>query len=212
MWEYITNTKKKTESKEDPKKRITVSRYGKKDDKNVFLFRILEISTEDGPGPGLQKDPWVDDEFKSRSPLGFPGSQYFIAVKELIIEWEDTTRNREICGYIECFQCENSISENWNMQRKWVPYIAQHIRDKYEDSQLLRFAKPLGKQTTFLNIENEKFFGLELHCKNGTQRHFGTEAQPEWLHEIQCAIKPMFDENEVLPIKNAHITVEIIIK
>lgn len=208
MWKYITSTMTKTESEQDPKKRITVSRYGKKDDKNVFLFQILEISTDDGPGPALQRDYWVDDELKSRSPSGFSGSQYFIAVKELIIEWEDTTRNREICGYIECFQCENSVSENWKWQRNWVHNMPQ-FRHKSEDSQLLRFAKSRGEQTTFINIENEKFFGLELHSKNGTQRFSETESLQ---HEIQCAIKPMFDENEVLPIKNAHITVEIIIK
>ena len=75
-------TKKKTDSVQDPKQRITVSRYGKKDDTNVFLFRLLEIRTEDGPGPGLERDRFVDDELKSRSPVGFSGSQYFISVKE----------------------------------------------------------------------------------------------------------------------------------
>ena len=206
MWEYITNTKKKTESEDDPKKRITVSRYGKKDDKNIFIFRLLEIKTEDGPGPGVKMDYWVEDELKTRSPLGYSGSQYFIAVKELVIEWEDMVKSLEICAYIECFQSEYLGAKNLNMERTWVH------SSLFEETQLLRFVKPPGRQTTFINAENATFFGLELHNENGHQLSLGTQVLTTRAHEIKCAIKPMFDQNEILPIKNAHITVEIIIK
>ena len=143
----------------------------------------MEIRTEDGPGPGLERDRFVDDELKSRSPVGFSGSQYCIGVKELIIEWDDMVGSREICGYIECFQCESPIIENINMKRLWLHNLSQ-FGDIKKDTQLLRFVKPPGRQTTFISIENASFYGLELHSKNGIRRNYGEHLDlPEQTHD-----------------------------
>ena len=68
--------------------------------------------------------------------------------------------------------------------------------------------KPAGRKNTFIHIPNEEeaYYGLRLDTGSTP---FGNKRRR--LHEIQCAIRPMFDENEVLPIKYAHITVEIMI-
>ena len=56
------------------------------------------------------------------------------------------------------------------------------------------------KEFRFCNINvNSKYKG-----------RYGTLTRRE--HEIVCEIKSLFDANEVLPIKKAHLTVEIIIK
>ena len=94
-----------------------------------------------------------------------------------------------------------------NSERKWVICINGYI-NLNKDKQLLRFVKPPGRKNTFIHIPNEEeaYYGLNLEARS---KPFGNKKR--WLHEIQCAIKPMFDENEVLPIKYAHITVEIMI-
>ena len=185
------------ESEEELEERITVSRYGEKNDENVFSFRLLQLMTEEKV-----------DVFTKLYPAGFPEGQYFIAVKELVIEWEDY--QNEYCGYVECLQCECEVMKNMNSERKWVNCITAtpSYIDLNKDKQLLRFVKPPGRKNTFIHIPNEEeaYYGLKLD-KRSTP--FGNKRRR--LHEIQCAIRPMFDENEVLPIKYAHITVEIMI-
>ena len=165
---------------EGPEEWITISRYGEKDEKNVFSFPIANLRTD------------FDSDSKDTYPVVFFGSQYSIAVKELLIEWEDY--QNEVCGYVECLDCEDEVLKNQNQGIHWVDKNPKHC-DLEKDKQILRFVKPAGQKITFLKIENQKYYGLELEGPG--------------LHEIQCAIKPMFDESEVLPIKNAHITVEI---
>ena len=180
------------EFEEEHEERITVSRYGEKNDENVFTFRLLELITE--------KEGNI---FSKPHPVGFPRGQYYIAVKELVIEWEEY--QKEYCGYVECSQCECEVLKNMNSRRRWANGIEGYI-NLNKDKQLLRFAKPPGIKNTFIHIPNdeEAYYGLDLPLTvRGCLQHE--------LHEIQCAIKPMFDESEVLPIKYAHITVVIMI-
>ena len=74
-----------TPESEEEHERITVSRYGEKNDENVFTFRLLELITE--------KEGNI---FSKPHPVGFPRGQYYIAVKELVIEWEEY--QKEYCG------------------------------------------------------------------------------------------------------------------
>ena len=170
----------KNSDKREPKDCINISRYGEKDQKNIFSFPIARLMTE------------FDFDSATTYPEGFYGSQYFIAVKELVIEWEDY--QNEVCGYVECLDCEDEVLKNRNQGVNWVEKNPKHC-DLEKDKQILRFVKPAGQKITFLKIENQNYYGLDLEGPG--------------LHEIQCAIKPMFGESEVLPIKNAHITVEI---
>ena len=189
-----------TPESEEEHERITVSRYGEKNDENVFTFRLLQLITQD--------NTICNDFFAGPHPIGFPGGQYYIAVKELVIEWEDY--QNEYCGYVECLQCEWEVLKNMNSEGKWVNCIQGYI-DLNKDKQLLRFAKPPGIKNTFIHIPNEEeaYYGLDLPLTvRGCLRGNGLQHE---LHEIQCAIKPMFDESEVLPIKYAHITVVIMI-
>ena len=164
----------------EPKDCITISRYGEKDQRNIFSFPIARLMTE------------FDFDSVKTFPEGFPGSQYFITVNELVIEWEND--QNEVCGYVECLDCEDEVLKNQNRGINWVEKNPKHY-DLEKDKQILRFVKPSGEKITIIKIENQKYYGLELEGPG--------------MHEIECAIKPMFDENEVLPIKNAHITVEI---
>ena len=120
------------ESEEELEESITVSRYGEKNDETVFSFRVLELMTEEKV-----------DVFTKLQSAGFPEGQYFIAVKELVIEWEDY--QNEYSGYVECLQCENEVMKNMNSERKWVNCINGYI-NLNKDKQLLRFVKPPGRK------------------------------------------------------------------
>ena len=47
-------------------------------------------------------------------------------------------------------------------------------------------------------------------CEQLGSGHSGTEHMHKSL--VFCEIRPLFDENEILPIKHAYITVEIIVE
>ena len=165
---------------------ITVSRYGEKDEKNGVSFPIATLI--------------IDWDFESGNlsfPIGFPESKYSIAVNELLIEWEDY--QNEVCGYVECLSCEDEILLNQTKRRSSVYWADKkpEYHNLKKDKQILRFVKPPGRKFTHIRIEDRKFYGLEL------------DSSSTRMHEIQCALRSMFDENEVLPIKNAHLTVEI---
>ena len=82
--------------------------------------------------------------------------------------------------------------------------------------QLLRFVKKAGVKTSSIQIPKDKMtfytldlrdvkqtFEEELREKEGFNRYIRRQ------HEIILHLKSLFDDNEILPIKNAHITVEI---
>ena len=91
---------------------------------------------------------------------------------------------------------------NSDSKKQWQNGLLNRT-DSNRGKQLLRFVKPPGRKTTFIHLENETYFGLYL---KKTGEIFSSRQRK---HEIECAIKPMFNENEVLPIKNAHLTVNI---
>ena len=182
------------EPKEEFNETVTVLKYGEKDQNNIFRFQLLKLTTE-------------EKKFGEPYPLGFPGTQYFIAVKELVIEWEDY--QNEYCGYVECLSCECEIFKKMHSETSWAGGLGiPESRDK----QLIRFVKPPGRRTTFINIENETFTGLDLVENDETYSYIDRKTGYKGAkYDIECAIKPMFDKNEVLPIKNSHITVKIMI-
>ena len=180
-----------SESEDDLDEVLIVSRYGEKDEKNNVWFRFSDLVTEEKHNSNLNSLP------PAMYPVGFPGTHYSIAVKELVIEWKDY--QDEFCGYVEC------LNMNENSVRTWQKGLLNRSNSN-RGKQLLRFVKPPGRKTTFIQVENVTYFGLHLQ-RTGEKEGF----YPKWQrkHEIECAIKPMFDENGVLPIKNAHLTVEI---
>ena len=133
-------------------------------------------------------------------PAGFPNTKYFMAVKELVIEWEDY--QNEFCGYVEC------LNMNSNAKKTWQNGLLNRT-DSNKGKQLMRFVKPPGRKTTFIQLERELFFGLNLEKSGETLSPRQQKGPRQQKHEIECTIKPMFDENEALPIKNAHLTVYI---
>ena len=163
-------------------------------------------------------------------------SKYHIAVKELIILWDDY--QIETAGFIGCSSCENFIKssvwasetsfegDNENCARVSTVAFNTIIIDKH--IKLLQFIKPPGQKMTYMKIPDSELYFLPIDLKksqstvvkefgfvninvNSMQRgHSGTLTRRE--HQISCTIKSLFDANEVLPIKKAHLTVEIIIK
>jgi len=162
---------------------LIVSRYGVKDEKKCVSFRFSELITQ------------ANDARSPLYPAGFPRTKFLIAAKELVIEWEDY--QDEFCGYVEC------LNMNFKSKKVWQNGLINRT-DSNRGKQLLRFVKPPGRKTTFIHLENETYFGLHFQKTGDT---FSSPCQRK--HEIECSIKPMFDENEVLPIKNAHLTVKI---
>ena len=78
---------------------------------------------------------------------------------------------------------------------------------KIPDNEL--FFLPIDLKKSRSSIVKE--FGFVNKNVNSKQRgHSGTLTRRQ--HQISCEIKSLFDANEVLPIKKAHVTVEIIIK
>ena len=81
--------------------------------------------------------------------------------------------------------------------------------------QLLRFVKSPGLKTTNINIQKEdlEFFPIELNqCeteKEISEEMVGKSLQVRRIHQLDCEIRPLFDQKQPLPIKYAHITVEI---
>ena len=161
---------------------LIVSRYGEKNEKKIVSFRFSELITQ------------AKNAGSPMYPAGFPEAKFSIGVKELVIEWEDY--QDEFCGYVEC------LNMNSNSKKVWQNGLLNRTESN-RGKQLLRFVKPPGRKTTFIHLESELYFGLNLE-KPGQ-----TFSSRQRKHDIECTIKPMFDENEVLPIKNAHLTVKI---
>ena len=136
-------------------------------------------------------------------------SKFYIAVKELIIEWEDS--QSEFAGYIHCDACFEA--DNLDVEPVW---LTTHCETNEEYVKLAHFVKEPGRKITFLKIEKSEmqFFPLKLwpivsdiKCHDVT----GTETNRKHC-PLEVEIRSFFDEHEILPIKNACITVEIIVK
>ena len=151
-----------------------------------------------------------DGQIKTGEVRVHPHSKFRIAVRELIIEWEDY--QAEVCGYIYCSGCEDQIDRS--------PWLSHAISDsdgkeqnENESKQLLRFGKSPGRKTTIVKIDTND---LKFHCVDLTQCFVVRQAECKIAvrgeHWLECEIRSLFDENEVLPIKNAHITVEIYVE
>ena len=69
---------------------------------------------------------------------------------------------------------------------------------------------PINMKQTHKTTLVREFKFTENCVQSGKQYHPGKLTRRE--HEIDCEIKSLFDESEILPIKKAHLTVEIIIK
>ena len=117
-----------------------------------------------------------------------PQEEHFIAVKELIIQW--TEFQTELCGSIE------SVAT---------------------DSQLLTFSfdENRDRKKSLIKISNEEENFAKMHMrafKSNWQRGLFDLFTTSMDHDIELEMKSLFGEDEILPIKNVHITVEIRIK
>ena len=83
---------------------------------------------------------------------------FYIAIKELIIEWQDY--QTEVCGYIYCRGCEDQIAKS-----EWLDHL-NRIRDTNENDakKLLCFVKSPGLKTTVMKIQNDdlEFFPVRI--------------------------------------------------
>ena len=135
-----------------------------------------------------------------------------MGVKELIIEWEDF--QSEVAGVISCEDC--------------LKYV---FHKRSEDSHLIRFVKPRGRKISFIQIPKEEFNFIELYSFGGKfqnniddistsvryEQNLRKTPRSKKVHiqhsfnlneDLELEIKPLFGE-QVLPIKNAYITVEM---
>ena len=158
----------------------------------------------------------------TKKPAGgakiFSDWKFYIAVKELIIEWEDY--QAEIAGYVHCKACEDLID-----QSEWFNHYSENsdiensdtkrLENPNDSKQLLRFVKSPGLKTTNIKVQKEdlQFFPVNLkQCgvESVVEEEIvvGKSLQVRREHRLDCEIRPLFD-NQQLPIANAHITVEI---
>ena len=151
----------------------------------------------------------------------FTDWKFYIAVKELIIEWEDY--QAEIAGYIHC-NARGDLIHQSEWFKKWLDSensdnenVGRHKYETPNDAkQLLRFVKSPGLKTTDIKIQKEdlEFFPIKLkQCETEMEILeeivVGKSLQVRREHQLDCEIRPLFDKKQPLPIKYAHITVEI---
>ena len=165
---------------------------------------------------GVTKTPrpiWKSNYCRKSRMEPRDGWNFFIAVKELIIEWEDY--QREVSGYVYCEACLDHIDAS-----TWFNHANENsVDDRHKpgstSKQLLRFVKSPGVRNTSIKIQKEDldFFRIDLSLCD-TVSIMEEENMPARClevrkeHQLQCEIRSLFD-NEPLPIKHAHITVEI---
>ena len=127
-----------------------------------------------------------------------------IAVKEIIIEWNDLNHLTEISGVISC---EDSL---------------KYIKSKKSfDSNLIRFLKPPGRKTCLIKVPKEEMVFIELdqekfYVKKAEETKYKSLGHClfhiDLNQSIELKIKPLFNDKNSLPIDNAHISVEISVK
>ena len=98
-----------------------------------------------------------------------------------------------------------------------IPDVTKtHSRQRNNFKQLLEFVKPPGRKTMFIQVATEQLVYIPVDLAK-LKKISGNLGPPERkystrMSQLECKLTSLFDENEVLPIKNAHMTVEIIIK
>ena len=154
----------------------------------------------------------------------FYGRKFYIAVKEVIIEWEDY--QEEIAGYVHCEAREDLVGDSEWYNKPNTPWFNKPNDNKYQNpsdsKQLLRFVKSPGLKTTNIKIckEDLEFFPIDLeNCRKQSVIEEELVKATRYLevrreHHLGCELRPLFEStdtetNEILPIKHAHITVEI---
>lgn len=153
---------------------------------------------------------WMGTDFgPSTAGVRDLASKFYIAVKELIIEWKEC--QSEFVGYVHCDACFETTDLDYE-----PVWLTTHSEKDEEYVKLARFVKEPGRKITFLEIEKSdmNFFPIklwpiasEMKCHDFTGRETNQKYCP-----LEVEIRSFFDENEILPIKHAHITVEIIVK
>ena len=128
-----------------------------------------------------------------------------IAVKELIIEWDDF--QTEVAGAISC---EDGLKYRF------------HRRS--EDSNLIRFVKPRGRKICLIKIPQHELNFVDflsdsfehvvsdVHSLNNPYDPVAQKRHSLNINEnIELKIKPLFGK-EILPVQSAHMTVELSVK
>ena len=176
-----------------------------------------------------------------------------IAVKELIIEWEDY--QTEACCFVQCDWIKDQRDYEFDVNGS---LIMDESRPKFMKP-LLRFVKTPGLKTTFIQIPDEQiifhsltlnelssFYAMDFDEIKQTIHRYQQQLQDiqkeddmdykeyeqcledlqnfkknsgisggydvEQIirnHDIVLHVKPLFDENAILPIKYAHLTAEV---
>lgn len=137
-------------------------------------------------------------------------------MKELIIEWQDY--QTEVTGCI-LLPGSKDNTDNWYDQAYDPPFNPTptipklHPRQRHNFKQLLQFVKPPGQRTMIIQVATEQLLYLPIDLTK-CERISGVRSTKYSLYQcqLQCKLISLFDENEVLPIKNAHMTVEIVIQ
>ena len=83
-----------------------------------------------------------------------------------------------------------------------------------DTNQLLRFVKQPGLKTTYIKKDQEEldFYPIDLNkCKIATEIKKSNDTTIR-ENNLECELRSLWKENEKLPIKHAHITVEIVVK
>ena len=223
------------------KGRITIARYAKKETRKkrqgyetrwyLWITRLYSgvryFEGEYKIEPNNSENKYTYDLEKTIHPIHmssftktpvsktiFSDWKFYIAVKELIIEWEDY--QSEIAGYVYCKACGDLMDLS-----EWFNHADENSDGhKYEDpndsKQLLRFVKSPGLKTTKIKVSKEdlEFFPVELkQCKVESvieeEMVVGKSLQVRREHQLDCEIRPLFDQKQPMPIKYAHITVGI---
>ena len=213
--------------------RITLNRHAtllkgrnldQKDQK--WYFQIVRLfSGSEIRLPGAKTfSPNYDKHFPASFPSLKTGAmsiytqcKFYIAVQELIIEWLDY--QTEASGYIYCHSCEDQIANS-----EWLNHANKNsdgfqIKNDNDAKKLIRFVKQPGLKTTVIKIERKDlvFFPIDIdQCgivnTASNRQVFNAIMEVRNERMLECEIRSLFDLNQVLPIKHAHITVEIIIK
>ena len=144
----------------------------------------------------------------------YENKKFYIAVKELIIEWEDY--QAEVAGYIHCEACEDLIDKSGLFNNPIEKSDEKKYENPCDSKQLLRFVKSPGLRTTHIKIGNEDMAFLPIELKKCKEKSIIEEEYKSWdrfyvkrEHQLDCEIRPLFDPTQRLPIKYAHFTVEI---
>ena len=162
---------------------------------------------------------------KSNAKPPFNQPNFSMAVRELIIEWDDY--QTEVCGYLYCRGIGDPTDPIRFMQNQaykkagggWIhTAVDEATKQNINSKQLLCFVKPPGRKTSFIRISKDEMHFYTLNMNN---LEFCERALPGRAHfpvhypdghrefDINIQIRSLFDEKEVLPIKNAQVTVEL---